>query len=86
MTLGPDFSAGFHTFGLTWGPEAAVWYVEGVARFRSARNIPTEEMYLLVNLAVGGEGPGDPDAGTRFPSRMEVDYVRVWEDWRRLAR
>jgi serralysin len=41
---------------------------------------PTEEMYVLVNLAVGGgETPGDPDATTRSPSRMEVDYVRVWE-------
>ena len=83
---GPDFSAGFHTFGLSWGPDAVVWYVDGVERYRSVRNIPTEEMYVLVNLAVGGEGPGDPDASTRFPSRMEVDYVRVWEDWRRLRR
>jgi beta-glucanase (GH16 family) len=83
---GPDFTAGFHSFGLSWGPESIVWYVDGVERYRSVRNIPTEEMYVLVNLAVGGEAPGDPDATTPFPSRMEVDYVRVWEDWRRLRR
>jgi beta-glucanase (GH16 family) len=83
---GPDFTAGFHTFGLSWSPESIVWYVDGVERYRSERDIPTEEMYVLVNLAVGGEAPGDPDATTRFPSRMEVDYLRVWEDWRRLRR
>jgi beta-glucanase (GH16 family) len=83
---GPDFTAGFHTFGLSWSPTAIVWYVDGVERFRSTRDIPTEEMYLLVNLAVGGEAPGDPDATTSFPSRMEVDYVRVWEDPDHLLR
>jgi beta-glucanase (GH16 family) len=77
---GPDFTAGFHTFGLSWSPTAIVWYVDGVERFRSRRDIPAEEMYVLVNLAVGGEAPGQPDATTGFPSRMEVDYVRVWED------
>jgi beta-glucanase (GH16 family) len=77
---GPDFTAGFHTFALSWGPQAIVWYVDGVERFRSQSDIPTQEMYLLVNLAVGGELAGEPDAGTSFPSRMEVDYLRVWKD------
>jgi beta-glucanase (GH16 family) len=77
---GPDFTAGFHTFALSWGPRAIVWYVDGVERFRSEREIPTEEMYVLVNLAVGGESAGEPDATTSFPSRMEVDYLRVWKD------
>jgi beta-glucanase (GH16 family) len=26
---GPDFTAGFHTFGLCWSPEAVVWYIDG---------------------------------------------------------
>jgi beta-glucanase (GH16 family) len=83
---GPDFAAGFHTFGMSWGPDAIVWYIDGVERFRSVRDIPTEEMYVLVNLAVGGDAPGQPDATTSFPSRMEVDYVRVWKDPAHLLR
>ena len=83
---GPDFTAGFHTFGMSWSPTAVVWYVDGVERFRSTRDIPTQEMYVLVNLAVGGEAPGPPDATTPFPARMEVDYVRVWEDPDHLLR
>jgi len=35
--------------------------------------------FLLLNLAVGGNWPGYPDATTKFPQRMLVDYVRVYE-------
>jgi beta-glucanase (GH16 family) len=36
-------------------------------------------MYVLVNLAVGGDWPGAPDDKTQFPSAFEVDYVRVYQ-------
>ena len=35
--------------------------------------------FLLLNLAVGGNWPGNPTAETPFPARMLVDYVRVYE-------
>ncbi len=35
--------------------------------------------FLLLNLAVGGNWPGPPDATTPNPSRMLVDWVRVTE-------
>jgi beta-glucanase (GH16 family) len=35
--------------------------------------------YLVMNLAVGGNFPGDPDASTVFPQEMLVDYVRVYD-------
>jgi beta-glucanase (GH16 family) len=35
--------------------------------------------YLVLNLAVGGGLPGPPDASTRFPAELVVDYVRVYE-------
>lgn len=34
--------------------------------------------FLLLNLAVGGVWPGDPDASTVLPQQMLVDYVRVY--------
>ncbi len=34
---------------------------------------------MILNVAVGGNWPGSPDASTVFPQRMEVDYVRVYE-------
>jgi beta-glucanase (GH16 family) len=52
--------------------------VDGVEHFRSEDSIPQVKMYLLVNLAVGGDWPGAPDAQTRFPNALEVDYIRVY--------
>jgi len=79
--VGPDFSADWHIFGLDWQPEALIWYVDGVERWRytDTERIPDRTMYLLVNLAVGGDWPGDPDDMTPFPSILEIDYIRVWK-------
>jgi beta-glucanase (GH16 family) len=37
------------------------------------------QMYLILNLAVGGDWPGAPTADTPFPANMLIDYVRVYE-------
>jgi beta-glucanase (GH16 family) len=79
---GPDFSAGFHEFAIEWTPQAIVWFVDGVERFRSEKSIPQGQMYILVNLAVGGDWPGAPDEKTEFPASLEVDYVRAYEKLR----
>jgi len=77
---GPDFSADWHTFAIDWQPERLVWYVDGVERWRVEESeiIPSEPMYLILNLAVGGDWPGNPDATTSFPSEFAIDYVRAW--------
>lgn len=48
-----------------------LYNVEGNAPFN-------ERFHLLLNLAVGGTWPGDPDSTTKFPAEMEVDFVRVY--------
>jgi serralysin len=35
-------------------------------------------MYLLANLAVGGNWPGSPDNTTPFPAEMKIDYIRAY--------
>ena len=37
------------------------------------------DFHMILNVAVGGNLPGAPDASTVFPQTMEVDYVRVYE-------
>ena len=78
---GPDFSRDFHTFAVDWRPDHVTWYVDGVerARMSDAALICPEAMYPILNLAVGGDWPGAPDAATKFPATMSVDYVRVWQ-------
>jgi beta-glucanase (GH16 family) len=54
-----------------------IWSVDGVETHREPAHVPAEPMYLNVALAVGGHFSGPPDASTRFPARLEVDFVRI---------
>ena len=75
----------FHTYGLVWGPGAIAMTLDGRTFFSvaAADLAPTllwnfdHPFFLLLNLAVGGNTPGAPDATTPFPAVMAVDYVRV---------
>lgn len=77
---GEDFSQNFHTYGMRWEPGKITWYVDGVERnVHNDGNVSWEDMYLLVNLAVGGWWPGDPDGNTSFPARYQIDYIRAYQ-------
>jgi beta-glucanase (GH16 family) len=77
---GHDFSSSFTTFGIDWRPQLLIWYVDGRETFRVSGPIVTSKrMNVLINLAVGGYWPGDPDETTPFPSSLLVDYVRVYK-------
>lgn len=71
----------FHTIGLSWTAEELLFYVDGKARYRVVgERVPAQPMYLVLNLAIGGTWPGDPDGSTPRPAEWEIDYVRVWQD------
>ncbi|HYD32634.1 MAG TPA: glycoside hydrolase family 16 protein [Azospirillaceae bacterium] len=71
--------AGWHTYGVEWTAETITWIIDGVEVKREPNRIH-EPMYLIANLAVGGEGswPGAPDPATVFPARMEIDHIRAY--------
>lgn len=75
---GPDFSQGYHTFTIEWTPDHINWYVDGVLRCFASSPIPDRPMYIILNTAVGGDWPGNPNAQTVFPQYTEIDYVRAW--------
>jgi len=71
--------SGWHRFGIDWQPNRLRWLVDGVERFRvTGGAVPRVPMYLVLNLAVGGDSPGPPSPSTRFPSSVLVDSVKVW--------
>ncbi len=77
---GPDYSQDFHTYAVKWEPGRISWYVDGqVTNTFDSGNVSWEEMYLLVNLAIGGWWAGDPDGSTQFPARMTIDYIRAYQ-------
>lgn len=73
---GPDFTAGYHTFGLDWEPHTVTWYIDGKLVRRVEASI-SKPLYLVANLAVAGN-PG-PTAETVFPASMGIDFVRVYQ-------
>lgn len=76
--IGDDYSADFHTYAIEWEPKEIRWFIDGVKRFSTADSIPQIPMYLVLNTAVGGNMPGEPDETTEFPQYHFIDYVRVY--------
>ena len=78
---GPDFSAGYHTFGVDWQPSSITWYIDGVQRGKYSGAIKSNPLMICANTAVGGAGswPGAPDATTVFPQSYNIDYIRVYD-------
>ncbi len=77
---GMPLSGGWHTFAVDWQPGKLIWYVDGVPRKAlSSAGVPNRPMYVLFNLAVGGDWPGSPDTSTVFPAKMDIDYVRTYD-------
>ena len=76
--VGVDLSAAFHTFGVDWQADSITWYLDGKEYFQT-QNFTHSPMYVILNLAVGGDWAQTPPSDTQFPSSMQVDYVRVWD-------
>ncbi len=75
---GPDYTQDFHVFGMDWGPEALVFYIDGKECFRTTTNIPAKPFRLQLDLALDPWGGLPMDETTIFPASMLVDYVRVY--------
>ena len=85
---GARFADDFHTFVVQWSAEGVNFYVDGnLYEAASPASIPSgaqwvfdHPFFLLLNVAVGGGWPGNPDSSTVFPQEMLVDYVRVYQE------
>jgi beta-glucanase (GH16 family) len=92
MPPSPAFSsADWHTYGMLWQKGRIAFYVDNPAKpyvtytpadFNKPGAIwPFDNgqgYFLLLNLAVGGNWPKNPDATTPFPAELLIDYVRIY--------
>jgi beta-glucanase (GH16 family) len=83
----PDWSNRFHLWRMDWDENRMHITVDGQTLNDSGLNKTLNPdgtnpyrhaHYILLNLAIGGDAGGDP-SGTTFPSRLEVDFVRVYQ-------
>jgi beta-glucanase (GH16 family) len=73
-----DFAGAWHVFAAEVTDQAITWYVDGAQRCQSTRGIPGTPLYLLLNTALGGSWPGNPDGTTLFPQYHDIDWVRFY--------
>jgi beta-glucanase (GH16 family) len=81
-----SFTDDFHIFAIEWEPNEVRWFVDNTMyERRTPADLPAgttwvydHPFFILLNVAVGGNFPGNPDGSTRFPQTMTVDYVRVY--------
>jgi len=86
-------AAGWHTYGMIWSPASVAYYVDNPTQPYVTYTNPAslkgltgavwpfdagQSSFIILNLAIGGDWPGSPNASTPFPSEMLVDYVRVY--------
>jgi beta-glucanase (GH16 family) len=82
-----DCSETFHVYGLEWNAERVKVSVDGHVYFSFANEHTGYEawpfdnkMFLLLNIAVGGDWGGQQGVDDSiWPQKMEIDYVRVWQ-------
>lgn len=79
------FADNFHVFSVRWDDQKIRGYVGNIEYF-VADITPTElsefqnNFFIILNVAVGGNWPGPPNATTQFPQTMQVDWVRVYQE------
>jgi len=86
-----DFYKKFHVYGMIWSPAKVQFYVDSPSNIYATltpADLPKGatwpfddgKFFFILNLAVGGAWPGNPDATTHFPAQMLVDWVRVYRE------
>jgi beta-glucanase (GH16 family) len=81
-------SDGFHTYAIEWEPDRIRWYVDDVHYGtllptllpKAERWVFDHPFFLILNLAVGGQWPGEPTEDTTFPQTFTIDHVRVYRE------
>lgn len=95
LSNGKSFADSYHVFTCDWEPGKITWYVDGVKMHEENDWYSTtagkgtvtypapfdQPFYVILNLAVGGNWPGNPDADADYinSESLYVDYVRVYQ-------
>jgi beta-glucanase (GH16 family) len=81
-------TSGYHLYAVEWTPQDIKFFFDDhLIVERTPADLPPgthwvydHPFFIILNLAVGGSWPGNPDETTTFPQKMMlVDYVRVYQ-------
>jgi len=85
-SAGVGLDTEFHVFGVEWDRNRITWYLDDTPYLAVTPDVlPSgtswvfnHPFFIILNVAVGGNFVGPPDAETSFPQTMLVDWVRVY--------
>lgn len=66
-----------YTVSLEWKKESLTWYIDNKEVYTTTKGVPQEYMYIIINQAIGGDWPGNPDSNTVFPNRFKILSTRI---------
>jgi beta-glucanase (GH16 family) len=81
-----DFSKDFHIYSLEWNRRELKWFIDDKIYyileldkvFNEEYHPFSKRFYLIMNIAIGGDWPGNDLSETIFPTQMEIDYVKYY--------
>ena len=75
----------YHNYSIEWDKESVKWLLDGNKYWEvnikdgiNSTEAFHKPQFIILNLAIGGDWPKNPDQTTVFPDTMFVDYVRVY--------
>ena len=86
LPSGEAVDTAFHRYAVEWAPKDIKFFFDDkLITERTPADLPAgtawvydHPFFIILNVAVGGNWPGNPDATTSFPQKMLVNYVRVY--------
>jgi beta-glucanase (GH16 family) len=81
-----SYADNFHIYEIRWDVGYIAWYIDNIQVYYLTPSMfppqytwpfDNNDWYLMLNLAITSSGP---NSNTVFPSQIEIDYVRVYEN------
>lgn len=66
-----------YKIALQWNTDELIWYIDDKVVYRTVNGVPNQYMYIIINQAVGGNWPGEPDLDTEFPSEFIIQDMVI---------
>jgi beta-glucanase (GH16 family) len=85
LMISEGLNESFHVYSIIWNDQEIEWFLDDQSYFKLdiTEDHQTEfhrPFFFIINIAVGGTFSGNPDATTRFPTSMYVDYIRAFQE------
>ncbi|WP_069649014.1 glycoside hydrolase family 16 protein [Caloranaerobacter ferrireducens] len=61
-----------YSVALEWKLSSLTWYIDNQKIYSTTKGVPQEYMYIIINQAIGGNWPGNPDDNSIFPCKFKI--------------